>query len=68
MAEIVQRTDGTPLFVEEMTKAVLEAKSEGEARKTAAVDPPANRTRILSREPKQAMRFYTGWRLGATWR
>ena len=24
-------------------------------------DPPANRTRILSRESKQAMPFYTGW-------
>ena len=30
--EIVERTDGIPLFVEEMTKAVLEAGSEGEAR------------------------------------
>ena len=28
-AEIVERTDGIPLFVEEMTKAVLEAESEG---------------------------------------
>ena len=34
MAEIVERTDGIPLFVEEMTKAVLEAESEGEARRT----------------------------------
>ena len=39
MAEIVERTDGIPLFVEEMTKAVLEAESEGEARKTAAAVP-----------------------------
>ena len=31
MAEIVERTDGIPLFVEEMTKAVLEAEGEGEA-------------------------------------
>ena len=38
MAEIVERTDGIPLFVEEMTKAVLEAESEGEARRTVAVD------------------------------
>ena len=30
-AEIVERTDGIPLFVEEMTKAVLEAESEGAA-------------------------------------
>ena len=41
MAEIVDRTDGIPLFVEEMTKAVLEA-SEGEARRTAAVVPVPN--------------------------
>ena len=38
-AEIVERTDGIPLFVEEMTKAVLEAGSEGEARQTAAAMP-----------------------------
>ena len=39
MAEIVERTDGIPLFVEEMTKAVLEAESEDEARRTAAAVP-----------------------------
>jgi predicted ATPase len=40
--DIVERTDGIPLFVEEMTKAVLEADSEGEARRTvAAVPSPA---------------------------
>ena len=38
-ADIVERTDGIPLFVEEMTKAVLEAESEGEARRTAAAVP-----------------------------
>ena len=38
-AEIVERTDGIPLFVEEMTKAVLEAESEGAARQTAAAVP-----------------------------
>jgi class 3 adenylate cyclase/predicted ATPase len=42
MAEIVERTDGIPLFVEEMTKAVLEAESEGEVRRTVgAVPSPA---------------------------
>ena len=42
MVEIVERTDGIPLFVEEMTKAVLEAESEGAARRTvAAVPSPA---------------------------
>src|ERR1700745_2927940 len=39
MAEILGRTDGIPLFVEEMTKAVLEAESEGEARRNAAAVP-----------------------------
>jgi len=39
MADIVERTDGIPLFVEEMTKAVLEAEGEGEARRTAAGVP-----------------------------
>jgi predicted ATPase len=38
-AEIVERTDGVPLFVEEMTKAVLEADSEGAARRTVAAVP-----------------------------
>jgi len=42
MGEIVERTDGIPLFVEEMTKAVLEAESEGVVRRTvAAVPSPA---------------------------
>jgi class 3 adenylate cyclase/tetratricopeptide (TPR) repeat protein len=42
LAEIVERTDGIPLFVEEMTKAVLEVESEGAARRTvAAVPSPA---------------------------
>jgi class 3 adenylate cyclase len=39
LAEIVERTDGIPLFVEEMTKAVLEAESEGVAQRTAAAVP-----------------------------
>ena len=38
--DIVERTDGIPLFVEEMTKAVLEAGSEGAAERTAASIPP----------------------------
>jgi tetratricopeptide (TPR) repeat protein len=37
--DIIDRTDGIPLFVEEMTKAVLEADSEGEAQRTAASVP-----------------------------
>jgi class 3 adenylate cyclase/predicted ATPase len=39
MAEIVERTDGIPLFVEEMTKAVLETENEGAGRRTAAAVP-----------------------------
>jgi class 3 adenylate cyclase/predicted ATPase len=37
--DIVERTDGIPLFVEEMTKAVLEAKSQDEGQQTAAAIP-----------------------------
>jgi predicted ATPase len=39
MAEIVERTDGIPLFVEEITKAVLEAEGEGAARRAVAAVP-----------------------------
>jgi predicted ATPase len=35
--DIIERTDGIPLFVEEMTKAVLEAESDGEARRTVGL-------------------------------
>ena len=37
--EIVERADGIPLFVEEMTKAVLEATTEQDARRTVAAAP-----------------------------
>ena len=37
--DIIERTDGIPLFVEEMTKAVLEAENETDARNTAATAP-----------------------------
>jgi predicted ATPase/class 3 adenylate cyclase len=37
VAEIVERTDGVPLFVEELTKAVLETEATG----TIAATPPA---------------------------
>jgi class 3 adenylate cyclase len=40
--DVIERTDGIPLFVEEMTKAVLEAEGEGAAeRALAAVPSPA---------------------------
>jgi predicted ATPase len=38
--DIIERTDGIPLFVEEMTKAVLETASEAAARRIAASIPP----------------------------
>ncbi|WFU43569.1 adenylate/guanylate cyclase domain-containing protein [Bradyrhizobium sp. CB82] len=37
--DIIERTDGIPLFVEEMTKAVLEAGGELEAKQIAAAVP-----------------------------
>jgi predicted ATPase len=42
--DIIERTDGIPLFVEEMTKAILEAESEVDARKTAAAVPSSGIT------------------------
>ena len=37
--DIIERTDGIPLFVEEMTKAVLEAESEGDRAAIAVAIP-----------------------------
>jgi class 3 adenylate cyclase len=39
--DLIDRTDGIPLFIEEMTKAVLEAESEEEARRTTTAIPPS---------------------------
>ena len=40
--DIIERTDGIPLFVEEMTKAVLEADGESEAKSAVATIPAAS--------------------------
>ena len=37
--DIIERTDGIPLFVEEMTKAILEAESDGIPERVAAAIP-----------------------------
>jgi class 3 adenylate cyclase/predicted ATPase len=37
--DIVERTDGVPLFVEEMTKAVMETESQSAAERVAAATP-----------------------------
>jgi class 3 adenylate cyclase/tetratricopeptide (TPR) repeat protein len=37
--DIIERTDGIPLFIEEMTKAVLEAENEDDARRAASTIP-----------------------------
>jgi predicted ATPase len=37
--DIIERTDGIPLFVEEMTKAVLEAEHEGAAAQVISMVP-----------------------------
>lgn len=44
LRDIIERTDGIPLFVEEITKAVLEAKTEGEAQRTVALIPSPSLT------------------------
>jgi class 3 adenylate cyclase len=47
VAEIVERTDGVPLFVEELTKAVRESAEQGD--RVAAVLGTASRAGIASR-------------------
>jgi class 3 adenylate cyclase len=42
--DIIGRTDGIPLFVEEITKAVMEAKTEREAQRTVALIPSPSLT------------------------
>jgi len=41
--DIIERSDGIPLFIEEMTKAVLEAESQGAAEQTIAAVPSLGR-------------------------
>jgi predicted ATPase len=41
--DIIERTDGIPLFVEEMTKAILESESEGAAKRAASAIPNSGR-------------------------
>jgi class 3 adenylate cyclase len=41
--DIIERSDGIPLFIEEMTKAVLEAESQGAAEQTVAAIPSTTR-------------------------
>ena len=53
--DIIERTDGIPLFIEEMTKAVLEAESEGAG--------PAKRLlpfRLLPGGPRKPTRIANG--------
>ena len=67
--DIIERTDGIPLFVEEITKAVLEAENEGAAESAVAAIPSlsvavpaslhvvschASEYRLLSRELSEA--------------
>jgi predicted ATPase len=40
--DIIERTDGIPLFVEEMTKAVLEAAGEGATERAVAAIPSSS--------------------------
>ena len=39
--EIIERADGIPLFIEEITKAVLEAGSQGASERIVAAIPSA---------------------------
>ena len=58
--DIIERSDGIPLFIEEMTKAVLEAESQGAAEQTVAAIPSSRRavpgkpTRLVNGPARQA--------------
>src|SRR4029077_6142418 len=47
--EIATRTDGVPLFVEEMTKAVLETSAQGEAPGTRLAIPTSLHDSLMAR-------------------
>ena len=53
--DIIERTDGIPLFVEEMTKAVLEAESEGAVERLRA-----SGSIVCSRRPSKPARIADG--------
>jgi hypothetical protein len=73
--DIVERTDGIPLFVEEMTKAVLEAGTGEEAQRTAATVPstalavPASLHASLMARLNRLSRYWPDGRLsgGLAW-
>ena len=65
--DIVERTGGILLFVEEITKAVLEAEGEGEARRTAAAIP-SPRCRFLRAYTLRCWRGSTGSDQPRSWR
>jgi class 3 adenylate cyclase len=64
--DIIERSDGIPLFIEEMTKAVLEAESQSAAEQAITVIPssaravPARPTRIVNGAAGQAWRGQRG--------
>ena len=49
VAEIVERTDGVPLFVEELTKAVLESAAQGDRVAAVLATAPLPRCRCRRR-------------------
>ena len=67
--DIIERTDGIPLFVEEMTKAVLEAETESAARahccgSLLGISSPGKPARLANGAARPAR---SGQRSGADW-
>jgi predicted ATPase len=61
--EIVERTDGIPLFIEEMTKALLEAGSDDAARQAAAIPCASMAPRTASTTLRNSIRMPSPVRL-----
>jgi hypothetical protein len=65
--DIIERTDGIPLFIEEMTKAVLEAESHGAAEHMVAAVPSSALAVPASLHASLMARPWYSQRGGADW-
>ena len=66
--QIVDRTDGVPLFIEELTKSVVESGIVKEAGDHYAVTGPVAPLAIPTRSMPRCSRGSIGWRRRARWR
>ena len=66
--QITDRTDGVPLFIEELTKAVVESGLLVEAGDRYVVTGPVTPWRSRHRSRRRSWRGLIAWRQRETWR